>query len=63
MREEEEGLEELSPEEEERLIIGLAHAVASLQLTLAHCRCCSIIALLSISLTCFLQSEEEPRVA
>ena len=38
LREEEEGLEELAPEEEERLMSGLAHAVASLQLTLAHCR-------------------------
>merc|ERR1719507_2044509 len=37
MREDEEGLEELAPEEEERLISGLAHAVISLQLTLAHC--------------------------
>ena len=38
LREEEEGLEELAAEEEERLMSGLAHAVTSLQLTLAHCR-------------------------
>ena len=38
MREDEEGLEELAPEEEERLISELAHAVISLQLTLTHCR-------------------------
>ena len=37
MREEEEGLEELAPEEEERLMSGFADAVTSLQLTLANC--------------------------
>ena len=38
MRDEEDGLEELAPEEEGLLMSGLGHAVASLQLTLAHCR-------------------------
>ena len=38
MREEDDGLEELTPEEEERLMLGLSHAVTSLQLTLANCR-------------------------
>ena len=56
MREEEEGLEELSPEEEERLILGLAHAVASLQLTLAHCRWFSIALFSLLVLTGLLQS-------